>query len=77
MPLTLRGFSVHVSCEGQELKQYDVRVEGNTISCYIASEVGKVRDKFNSLGVLNSLDYRILRFVPKNSVISLACTPCI
>ncbi|KAI0312294.1 hypothetical protein OF83DRAFT_1146782 [Amylostereum chailletii] len=42
MPLTHRGFSVLISCEGKEIPQYTVRYPDEaTVTCYIPSEAGK------------------------------------
>ncbi|KAI0040426.1 hypothetical protein FA95DRAFT_1566406 [Auriscalpium vulgare] len=42
MPLEYRGYSVHISCNGKELPQYQVElVNETTIACYIPSEAGQ------------------------------------
>ncbi|KAI0312299.1 hypothetical protein OF83DRAFT_1146833 [Amylostereum chailletii] len=42
MPLTLKGYIVHISCDGVEIPQYQVEVVNDrTVSCYIPSEAGK------------------------------------
>ncbi len=44
MPLRHRGYGAYISCDGEELDAYKTKVENDkVISCYIASEVGKVR----------------------------------
>ena len=43
MPIEFLDFTVWIDSEGQELQEYEIQVEDeNTVSCYIASEVGKV-----------------------------------
>ncbi|GJE87138.1 hypothetical protein PsYK624_032210 [Phanerochaete sordida] len=42
MAIEFLGFTVWIDCEDKELPEYEVQVEDeNTVSCYIASEVGK------------------------------------
>ncbi|VDC03486.1 unnamed protein product [Peniophora sp. CBMAI 1063] len=42
MPLTFRGYSVHVQSEGKELPQFQVEeVDERTITCWMPSEAGK------------------------------------
>ncbi|KAI0356946.1 hypothetical protein OH77DRAFT_1423213 [Trametes cingulata] len=42
MPLNLNAYTAHICCDGEELKAYDVQIEGGkTVSCWIASEKGK------------------------------------
>lgn len=42
MPIEFLDFTVWIDSEGQELEEYEIQVEDeNTVSCYIASEVGK------------------------------------
>lgn len=43
MVLELKGFRVHIECEGEALPQYQVKQVGKkTVQCYIPSEAGKV-----------------------------------
>lgn len=44
MAIEFLGFTIWVHSDGKELEEYKVQVEDeNTVSCYIPSEVGKVR----------------------------------
>ena len=43
MVLRLRGYGAWIESDGKPLEEYAVEVEGNTISCYVCSEDGKVR----------------------------------
>jgi len=43
MVLELRGYSAWIESDDESLEEYAVEVKGNTISCYICSEEGKVR----------------------------------
>ena len=44
MPLKLNGFTAHICCDDKELEAYGVQKEGGqVVSCWIASEAGKVR----------------------------------
>ncbi|KAJ3843922.1 hypothetical protein F5878DRAFT_603365 [Lentinula raphanica] len=41
MPLAFKDFSAWIEVDGSELPLFDVNVEGNEVSCWIPSEVGK------------------------------------
>ncbi|KAI9056383.1 hypothetical protein FKP32DRAFT_1607917 [Trametes sanguinea] len=50
MPLELGGVTAHISCDGKELEAYEVTKEGDkTVTCWIASEEGKVRSFLNMI----------------------------
>ncbi len=43
MPLKLNGYTAHVCSDGKELEAHGLQAEGeNAVSCWIASESGKV-----------------------------------
>ena len=43
MPLRHRGYGAYISCDGQVLQVHKTKVEdARVISCYVASEAGKV-----------------------------------
>ena len=45
MVLRHKGYGVYVTCDGRSLEEFDFQVENDTtVSCYIASEQGKVCD---------------------------------
>ncbi|KAH9935640.1 uncharacterized protein B0H18DRAFT_976636 [Fomitopsis serialis] len=37
-----RECEIRITCDGQELDEYDVQVNGNVVECYVLSESGKV-----------------------------------
>ena len=41
--MKLSEYDVKIEVEGQALNEYDVRYEGKTATCFIASETGQVR----------------------------------
>ncbi|EJF65858.1 hypothetical protein DICSQDRAFT_151905 [Dichomitus squalens LYAD-421 SS1] len=42
MPLSVKGYTAHICCDGKELEQYDVQQEDErTVTCWIPSEAGK------------------------------------
>lgn len=43
MVLDLRGYTAWIESDGERLEEYAVEVKGNTISCYVCSEEGKVK----------------------------------
>ena len=42
MPLRHRGYGAYISCDGEELKTYNVKQKGRIISCYVLGEAEKV-----------------------------------
>ncbi len=47
MPLTVQSLSVAIICDGEELEAYGVKQEDrNSITAFVASEVGKVSARF-------------------------------
>jgi len=43
MVLELRGYHAWIESDGERLEEYAVEIKGNTVSCYVCSEEGKVR----------------------------------
>jgi len=43
MVLRLHGYGAWIQLDDKPLEEYAVEVKGNTISCYVCSEEGKVR----------------------------------
>ena len=43
MPLNHRGYGAYLTCDGKELEMYKVKEKGEVVSCFVASEAGKVR----------------------------------
>lgn len=38
----LKKHEVWIVTDGQRYEEYDIKIEGNVITCYIASQAGKV-----------------------------------
>ena len=43
MVLRLHGYGAWIESDGKPLEEYAVEVKGDTISCYVCSEEGKVK----------------------------------
>lgn len=39
---TLKNHEVWIETDGQRYEEYDIKVEGDVVICYIASQAGKV-----------------------------------